>query len=85
MNKKDIIILTLGMSTLAVACVFMYLWYNKDRYQFIHYQQGIGSLGKVDVKKVIFDKNKGVEYIPGYRVDHPNAKTFERHGKVLEE
>ena len=81
MNRKDWIVLTLGMSTLVVACVWMYLWYNNDRYQYVHYQQGTHG----NVRTVIFDKNKGVEYDSGLRIDYPSAKTTKREFKIIED
>ena len=80
MSYTDRIILVLGMSTLVVACVWMYLWYNKDRYQYVHHQCGLTLV------RLVFDKNHGVfftTYKDGratrwVRNDCPNAEVQEK-------
>ena len=51
MNKTALVITTIAA---LFAAAWLYLWYNKDRYQFVHYSGARGN-----PLTCVFDKNTG--------------------------
>ena len=79
MNKTIQVVLVVGMFVLLT--FGLYCWYNKDRYQYVHYEYGAHH----NVTTVLLDKNKGIVYENGLCVDYPNAKTVKRKFRFTEE
>lgn len=68
MNRTAIVIALIAALLLAA---WLWLWYNKDRYQLASGQ--------------VFDRNTGTVYRDGTRIDYPAAKTVHRKFDITEE
>ena len=69
--NRNVIAIAGAVALLVVA--WLYLWYNKDRYEFIHYtKEKIGS--HTITTTYVFDKNTGVFYDLDGLVDYPNSR-----------
>ena len=79
MSKTTIIVML--VSAVLLLSVWIFCWYNKDRYQYIHH----ASSNARNATTGVLDKNTGVVYDGEYRIDYPNAKTLQRKFKISHE
>lgn len=78
MNKTAIVI---ALIAAALAATWMWLWYNKDRYQYVHYTYG----PKGYPKSLVVDRNTGTVYDGESKIDYPAAKTMNRKFDIRNE
>lgn len=70
MNKTAIAIAAVAA---LLAAAWLYLWYNKGRYEFVHYTKE--KIGNHTITTIyVFDKNTGVFYDLDGMLDYPNSR-----------
>lgn len=82
MGKRDKLVCVIGAIVLLLIVAWLHCWYNKDRYQFVHFVKDKYQ----NVDTLVFDKNTGVYYYSaGSKVDQVSGKCVNRKWRIIDE